>query len=100
MMRPNAQLEGNGKRRKNSSLLRTVDQNDQCNVIQEGHRQKSELDTTVAGKHRDYANDEVGDDADGVLDAEGVEVGRAFEAGVDDVGEEGGGEEAEEPFAA
>ncbi len=40
------------------------------------------------------ADDQVGDDADGILNAEGVEVGRAFEAGVDDVGEKGCGEES------
>ncbi len=73
MKRPNAQLEGNGKTLEESTsldttansgrirdflnghlptillLLRTVHQNDQRNVVEKGHCQKSDLDAAIAG---------------------------------------------------
>ena len=81
------------------TLLSAVNQSDQKDVIEERHGKKSELDAAIAGEHRNRADGEISDDADGVLDAEGVEICGAFEAGVYDVGEKSGGKEAEEPFA-
>ena len=81
------------------SLLGTVHQTDESDVIEERHGQKGELDTAIAGGYCDSADHQIDDDADGVLDAEGVQVGRAFETGVDDIGEKGGSEKTKEPFA-
>jgi hypothetical protein len=69
-------------------------------VVQQRYDQQSVLDATVWDEHRDEADGEVYDDANRVFDAEGMDVGRALEAGIDDVCDERGGKEAEEPFAA
>jgi hypothetical protein len=57
------------------------------------------LDAPISGEHPDEADDQVCHEADGIFDSEGVQVGGAFEGGVDDVGDERGGEKAEEPSA-
>ena len=81
------------------TLLSAVNQSDQKDVIEERHGQKNELDAAIAGEHRNRADREISDDADGVLDAEGVEICRAFETGIDDIRNVSGGKEAKEPFA-
>ena len=80
-------------------LLSAVNQQYERNVIEERYSQKRELNAAVAGEHCNRTDRQIGDDPDGVFDAEGVQVRRALEAGVDDVGEGSGGEKAEEPFA-
>jgi hypothetical protein len=79
--------------------LGAVEAEDEGDLIEKRDGEEDELNAAVASEYPDEADDQICNDADGVLDAEGVEVGAALEAGVDDVGDEGGGEKAEEPFA-
>jgi hypothetical protein len=55
-------------------------------VIQQRYGQQSVLNAAVRGEHRDEADGEIYDDANRVFDSERMDVGRTFEAGVDDVG--------------
>jgi hypothetical protein len=80
--------------------LGVVEPDDEGYLVEQRDREEYELDAPISGEHPDEADDQVCHEADGIFDSEGVQVGGAFEGGVDDVGDEGGGEKAEEPSAA
>jgi len=68
--------------------------------VEERDGQQGELNAAASGEHSGDADDEADSDSDGIFNSERVQVDGTFEAGVDDVGNEGGSEQAEEPMAA
>jgi hypothetical protein len=85
---------------KRGYLLGAVEPDDDEDLVNKSDGEERELDAPISGEHAHDSDGEVDDDSDGVFDAEGVDVGRALEAGVEDVGHGDGGEKAEEPFSA
>lgn len=80
--------------------LRAVEPQNKGHLIEQRYHQQDKLDATISGKHCDGTENKAPCNSYRIFNSERVKVRRAFQAGVDDVGDEGGSEKAEEPFAA
>lgn len=73
---------------------------DKSDLIGEGESKDGELNTAVGEEQAHAAEDQICRQADGVFDAEGMQISGSLERGVDVVEDESGCEQAEEPAAA